>query len=95
MFQFLGIMLKISLSPVDAGGYAAYFNKQDNSIHYSSGSDPMIIRNSRGFAVDYMSLQRFKQIRKAYHPELISTGDGGDKCYQLRNALKTCNDAAM
>ena len=95
MYRFLGIMLKISLSPVDAGGYVAYFNKEDNSIRYNSAKPAMKIANSRGFASDYMTLGRFRQIRMAYHPEDKLKGDGGDKCYQIRNALKTANYAAI
>ena len=95
MYRFLGIMLKISLSPVDSGGYQSYFGKSDTSIRYNSSSPPLSIANSRGFAQDYMTLARFRQIRMAYHPEEKSKGDGGDKCYQIRNAIKTCNAAAI
>jgi Transposase IS4 len=95
MYQFLGIMLKISLSPVDAGGYVAYFSKSNLTIRYNSVEDPINVTDSKGFAQEYMSLGRFKQIRMAYHPEDKSRGDGGDKCYQIRHALNTVNAAAM
>jgi hypothetical protein len=34
MYRFLGIMLKISLAPIDGGGYKAYFRKEDMLIKY-------------------------------------------------------------
>lgn len=94
MYHFLGIMLKISLSPVDGGGYPIYFNKENSRIAYSTEESPVVINNSAGFASDIMTLGRFKQIRMAYHPEDKAAAVGGDKCYQIRNALNTCNCAA-
>ena len=95
MYAFLGIMLKISLSPIDGGGYTTYFNKKNATIRYCRDCDGFEIPNSKGFAVEYMSLERFKQIRMAYHPEDKVMGRGGDKCYQLRYAMAQCNNAAL
>jgi Transposase IS4 len=41
-----------------------------------------------------MTLTRYKQIRSSFHPEDRSSGDAGDKCYQLRHAINTLNAAA-
>ena len=94
MFHFLGIMLKISLSPVDGGGYTAYFHKGNLEISFNRHQEAYEITNSNGWARDIMLLGRFKQIRMAYHPEDKSAAAGGDKCYQIRNAMNTCNVAA-
>jgi len=85
MYHFLGIMLKISLSPIDGGGYAAYFNKRERVIMGK------VIKGSQGFALDYMSITRFKQIRAALHPESRKYSGGGDKCYQLRSTIQQIN----
>jgi hypothetical protein len=81
MYRFLGIMLKISIAPIDGEGYAAYF-RQDNKT--ACGIE---IQNTKGFAVNYMTLSRFKQIRAALHPENSAYSAGGDKCYQLRSTI--------
>lgn len=89
MYQFLGITLRISLSPVDWGGYEAYFSA--NNRHVLG----LEIKGTDGFARHIvMTLSRYKQIRSAFHPEDRSTGDGGDKCYQLRHVINTLNQAA-
>jgi Transposase IS4 len=83
MYVFLGIMLRISLSPIDGGGYPAYFRKKDMNIQYCGHLPSQRIHGTAGFAWKYMSEARFKQIRSAFHPEdkaMASTG--GDKCYQ-------------
>jgi Transposase IS4 len=88
MYHFLGITLRISLSPVDWGGYEAYF---------ATGNKVVLdveIPGTEGFAKQYMSLIRYKQIRSAFHPEDRASGAGGDKCYQLRHAINTMNAAA-
>jgi hypothetical protein len=89
MYIFLGITLKISISPVDGGGYAAYFASRNKTI---CGLE---IKHSRGFTAEYMSLQRYKQIRAALHPENHAYSSGGDKCYQLRSTLRQINVCAM
>lgn len=97
MSTFLGIILKISLRVVDGGGYPAYFATEDKTIHtgLGPGSKSKLIKNSAGFASKYMALRRFKQIRGAFHPENKAASFGGDKCYQLRHALKVLNAASM
>ncbi|CAB9517269.1 unknown protein [Seminavis robusta] len=95
MHVFLGIMLKISLMPIDMGGYPAYFRERDKCINYSKKERPMRIKNTKGWAQEYMTLIRFKQIRSAFHPECKSmAGEGGDKCYQLRRCINTVNLAS-
>jgi Transposase IS4 len=89
MYHFLGITLRISLSPVDWGGYQAYFSSTNKSVF------GLEIFGSDGFARHYMSLIRYKQIRAAFHPEDRVAGIAGDKCYQLRHVINTMNQAAM
>jgi Transposase IS4 len=89
MYHFLGITLRISLSPVDWGGYEAYFSSSNRRVM------GLEITGSDGFARHFMTLNRYKQIRSAFHPEDRSAGLGGDKCYQLRHAINTLNQAAM
>jgi Transposase IS4 len=89
MYHFLGITLRISLSPVDWGGYQAYFSNSNKSVY---GLD---IPGTDGFARHYMTLLRYKQIRAAFHPEDRAAGNGGDKCYQLRHVINTMNQAAI
>ena len=57
------------------GGYTAYQT-------YNVGPDvpPIEIEDNRGFAVKYMTLNRFRQIRGAFHPEnkdVVAAGGGG------------------
>ncbi|CAB9531382.1 unknown protein [Seminavis robusta] len=95
MSVFLGILLKISLSPTDGGGYAAYFEKEDITINYCNHREPKAINDSAGWAYQYMTLLRFKQIRSAFHPEDKEMGGGSsDKCYQLRRAINSTNSAS-
>jgi hypothetical protein len=43
-----------------------------------------------------MSLNRFKQIRGAFHPEDKVQGNGGeDKCYQIRASMNELNAASL
>jgi Transposase IS4 len=88
MYHFLGITLRISLSPIDWGGYEAYFSVSNRKVL------DVDIAGSAGFAQHYMTLRRYKQIRSAFHPEDRSAGSAGDKCYQLRHAINTLNQAA-
>jgi Transposase IS4 len=89
MYHFLGITLRISLSPLDWGGYDAYFSACNRKVL------DRVIHGSDGFARHYMTLNRYKQIRAAFHPEDRCAGDAGDKCYQLRHAINTMNQAAL
>jgi hypothetical protein len=99
MHRFLGILLKISLQPTDAGGYPAYFHENNISIDIDV-SESIQIQGSKGFMsfVDpgcRMSLNRFKQIRGAFHPEDKESANGTeDKCYQLRMAINELNSAS-
>jgi hypothetical protein len=101
MHRFLGILLRISLEPRDSGGYPAYFREEQWSIPISTDKKTSYaISNSRGFVslIDQkyrMSLNRFKQIRGAFHPECKKRGNAGnDKCYQLRKAINQLNAGA-
>ena len=90
MYRFLGIMLQMSLSPQDGGGYEAYFRTTKRKIH------DIEIPDTIGFAQKYMSLKRFRQIRSAFHPEDKAGASlhGNDRCYQLRHAINTLNPVA-
>jgi len=97
MYRFFGIMLKISLQPVDGGGYPAYFRttNKELSTGFGSRAKKLIVLNTTGFAATTMSLKRFKQIRGAFHPEHKRVSNSGDKCYQLRAALNQLNAASL
>jgi Transposase IS4 len=103
MHRFLGVLLRISLTPVDGGGYGAYFRDSNMTIQLSSGSsnNNIEIPDSRGFvsmlAKEFrLSLNRFKQIRGAFHPEDKVLGNGQeDKCYQLRHGMNELNKASI
>ena len=43
----------------------------------------------------YMSLKRFKIIRKAFHPEDRSAHQCGNKCFHLRHLIRQLKSAAM
>jgi Transposase IS4 len=88
MYHFLGITLRISQSPLDSGGYHAYFTPYNKQVL------GLEIPNTNGFARHYMSLLRYKQIRAAFHPEDRPAPDDRDKCYQLRHVINTFNQAA-
>ena len=91
MFVFLGITLRISLSPMDSGGYGAYFRKTNKEVFGE------VIYGTKGFARKYMKLWRYKQIRAALHPDdrKAASMDGSDKAFMLRHALNTLNAASM
>ena len=97
MYRFLGIMLKISLSPVDGGGYATHFANEDKVICADTRRNPVTIKigNSKGWAQHMLPFSRFRQIRGAFHPEDKVASYGKDKCYQLRHVLNRLNAAAL
>jgi len=97
MHHFLGIVLKISLSSVDGGGCAACFAEEDKVVCADSGrrSIAVSISNSQGWAQKTMKLNRFKQVRGAFHPEDKTAGIGKDKCCQLRHVLNQLNALAL
>lgn len=93
--------MRISLNPIDAGGYTAYFAEGDITVSFSD--DPLDIQTipgTKGFVSDIkpefrMSLNRFKQIRGAFHPEDKSLANGAeDKCYMLRATINELNEAS-
>jgi hypothetical protein len=102
MYRFLGILLQISLQPVDGGGYCAYFRDTNLTIPLSNDKERYIeIPNSRGF-ISFIpkefriSLNRFKQIRGVFHPEdKVQANGSEDKCYQLRSAINEINAASL
>jgi Transposase IS4 len=85
MYRFLGILLKISLAPIDGGGYQAYLQPHDKVV------EGMTIPNTKGFAHEIMSLWRFKQIHGAFHPVHRVVGKSGDKAYHSRHAINQFN----
>ena len=102
MHRFLGILLRISLQPVDEGGYPAYFRDSNVRIPVSDdGNDFIEVEQSKGFVSMIksefrMSLNRFKQIRGAFHPEDKFLANGSeDKCYHIRFAINELNKAAL
>jgi hypothetical protein len=102
MYRFLGILLRISLQPVDSGGYCAYFREENLVVSLSEDNSHFIeIPESRGFVSllqkEYrMSLNRFKQIRGSFHPEdTVLANSSEDKCYQLRHAINELNAASL
>ena len=70
MHHFLGILLRISITPMDAGGYKAYFSKDNTKITFDRQipGSTLELSDTAGFAHKYMDLRRFQQIRGAFHP---------------------------
>jgi len=93
MMKFLGIMLKISLNPIDYGGYPAYFFRSDADIVLDE-EQKIKASGTKGWASVIMDLRRFKIIRKAFHPEDRIARTCGDKCYQIRHLLRNFKSAA-
>ena len=92
----------ISLKPVDSGGYKAYFRDSNIVLPLSkNGIEGIEIPQTRGFVSFIekefrMSLNRFKQIRGAFHPEKKYAANGHvDKCFQIRMAINELNDASL
>jgi hypothetical protein len=85
MYRFLGIILRISMNERDSGGYKAYFTQDNKVLHtgVGPGHESHEIPGTKGWASRYMSLRRFQQICAAFHPENVSAGLGGNKCYQI------------
>lgn len=77
MMRFFGILLRISLSPIDNGGYAAYFDVNDIEIGIDENVT-MKAPHTSGWASEIMTLKRIKIIRKAFHPEGRSGREAGD-----------------
>jgi len=99
MHRFMGIMMRISQYRVEAGGYASYFSVDDVDIAYANDTSHPAERifASKGFVAMLpeelqMSLNRFKQIRGAFHPEDKTLANGSeDKSYMLRHAMNQLN----
>jgi len=95
MHHFLGILLRISLSPKDSVGYVAHFANDDMVISPGETSPRLVVTNTKGDCQEFMDLLRFQQIRGVFHPEIREeAAGGGDKCYQLRRALNQFNTSA-
>jgi len=60
----------------------------------ASFSEMITIEGTQGWAQKYMSLRRFKAIRRAFPEEKIA-GAAGGKCYQLRYAINQRNAASQ
>jgi len=93
MMKFFGIMLRMSLHPIDFGGYPAYFARTDEDI-ILDGEQTIRATGPKGWASDIMDLRRFKIIRKTFHPEDRLARACGDKCYQIRHLLRNFKAAA-
>ena len=94
MTRFLGIILMMSLRPLDSGGYAAYFQPSNTMYSLGTAIPSVEILDSAGWATRYMRLAWFRQIRGAFHPESKEAGRGGDKCFQLRKLIQAVNAAS-
>jgi hypothetical protein len=88
MIRAHGIMLRISCEPRALGGYHSYFCQSDLSFQVSENRH-IQCPGFNGWAANYMSKRRFKQVCAAMHPEDIRKDD--DKCYQIRHALRVLN----
>lgn len=103
MHRFMGMMLRMSMIRMDSGGYPAYFSTEDEEAKYDSDTDveDEKIFGSKGFVSQVpeefrMSLNRYKQLRGAFHPEDKRLGNGvEDKSYMLRNAMSELNEASL
>lgn len=99
MYRFIGFLLRSSLQPVDSGGYAAYFTGTNLKVDVNK-EHTVEIPGTSGFMADLpekyrMTMNRFKQIRGAYHPEDRELGNStDDKCYQLRYTINELNAAS-
>ena len=93
MMKIFLIMLRISLHPIDFGGYPAYFTRRDEDI-ILDGEQTIKATGTKGWASDIMDLRRFKIIRKAFRPEDRLARACGDKCYQIRHLLRDFKAAA-
>eukprot|EP00957_Ditylum_brightwellii_P075026 5701635-Ditylum_brightwellii.AAC.1 len=60
MFQFYGIILRMSIEPQHLGGYEAHF-QPTTKLRYGPGCVAEL-KNYSGWAADVMSLARFCQI---------------------------------
>jgi len=99
MCHFLGLMLKMSLSPIQLllVGTRHVSNKEDHIICADTGRQPKTVRisNSKGWAQHIMSLGCFNQTRGAFHLEDRTTSFGKDKHHHLRHCLNRPNAAAL
>jgi hypothetical protein len=73
MYQFFGALLRSSLQPVDSGGYAAYFRSTNLQVEVHNGHT-IEVPGTSGFMSHLpekyrMTMNRFKQLSGAYHPE--------------------------
>jgi hypothetical protein len=99
MHRFVGALLRASLEPVDSGGYPAYFRATDMKIEVRNGQT-VEIPGTAGFMTNLpekyrFTMNRFKQMRGAFHPEDKKLGNGSDdKCYQLRYTINEFNAAS-
>lgn len=102
MHRFLGIMLRISVNREFAEGYSEHFRESDMVIKFSDDPlDQVTISDSKGFVSKVpdefrMSLNRFKQIRSAFHTEDKSlANESEDKSYMLRSTMNALNAASL
>eukprot|EP00957_Ditylum_brightwellii_P053746 4071802-Ditylum_brightwellii.AAC.1 len=91
MFQFYGIILRMSIEPQHLGRYEAYF-QPTTKLRYGPGY-VVELKKYSGWATDIVSLAHFYQIRSAFYPE-IGKSSVSDKCHQLRYLMQSLNCAA-
>ena len=80
------------MEPRKMGGYATYF--QDNVYMDMGGGYKVKLRGFTCWAKEIMPLDRFKQIRSAFHPEAGDNKESGDKCHQLQYFICRFNEKA-
>lgn len=91
MVRFHGVILKMSIDNRSLGGYESYF---ETNLQVNLGLDYMVtLKDYPPWAALVFSVNRFKQIRAAYHPE-VGASSVRDKCHQLRFAINSLNAAS-
>ncbi len=86
MYQFLGILLKMSLISLDVNSFKSLWYPLTHAT--ISPTCQFEIKDYPSWTKWYLSYSRFSQIRAAFHPE-SETSQERDRRHQLRNAINT------
>ncbi len=92
MYQFLDIILKILLISSDIDSFKSLWNTPTLATRLPTCQ--FKIKDYFSWTQQYMSYFRFVQICVLFYPE-SGIRKEGDKCHQLRNAIKHLNKAAL
>ena len=90
-YHFLGVILKKSIDNCNMGGYKAYFEPPKHL--YLSSTYHLKLGHFDPWALKVFTLQCFKQIRAAYHPE-VGSSSINDKYHQPHYIINCINKAA-